>query len=58
MPVPFPMLENDNIKYQVPYQTKTYFCNHCHKQTNCLRWVEKFSSEHFKCDDCWRKFGI
>ena len=52
MPVPFPM-EKDNIKYQVPIQTKTYICNHCHREVNSLRWIEKFSNQHFKCEDCW-----
>ena len=52
MPVPFPM-EKDNIKYQVPIQTKTYICNHCHREVNSLRWIEKFSNQNFKCEDCW-----
>jgi hypothetical protein len=53
MPVPFPIMEKDNIKYEVPYKTKTYLCNHCHNERNSLRWVEKFSNEGFKCDNCW-----
>lgn len=58
MPVPFPMLEKDNVKYEVPYQTKTYFCNFCKNETNSLRWVEKFSNEGFKCDNCWNQSSI
>jgi hypothetical protein len=57
MPVPFP-LEKDKLKYNVPIRIKTYICNHCHKETNALRWIERFSEEKFKCDDCWQKFGI
>ena len=55
MPVPFPMVEKDNVKYEVPIQTKTYLCNHCHNERNSLRWVEKFSNEGFKCDNCWNQ---
>ncbi len=55
MPVPLPIIENYNIKYEVPIQTKTYFCNYCRNNTNCLRWMEKFRNEGFKCDSCWKK---
>jgi hypothetical protein len=58
MPVPIPYMENLNVKYEIPIQTKTYICNYCYKNVNSLRWIEKFSNEHFKCDDCWRKSGI
>ena len=51
MPVP------SLVKYEVPTQTKKYFCNHCQNQRDSLRWIEKFSTEHFKCDDCWHKSG-
>jgi hypothetical protein len=54
MPVPFPIIDNDNIKYDVSNQIKTYFCNNCRNQTNSLRWIEKFSNHGFKCDNCWR----
>jgi hypothetical protein len=53
MPVPFPIVEKYNVKYEVPIQTKTYFCNYCRNERNYLRWVEKFSNEGFKCDNCW-----
>jgi len=53
MPVPFPIVETESFKYQVPLQTKTYFCNYCQNERNSLRWVEKFSNEGFKCDNCW-----
>lgn len=52
MPVSFPI-----VRYEVPNQTKTYFCNHCRNQRNSLRWMEKFSIEGFKCDNCWHQFG-
>ena len=55
MPVPFPIVDNENIKYQVPSQIKTFFCKNCGNYKNSLRWIEKFSSEHFKCEDCWEK---
>jgi|688.fasta_scaffold611745_1 hypothetical protein len=55
MPVPFPIVDNEKIKYQVPAQTKMFLCNYCNQQTNCLRWIEKFRSENFKCEDCWTK---
>ena len=55
MPVPIPIIENYNIKYEVPIQTKTYFCNYCRNHTKCLRWMEKFRNEGFKCDSCWKK---
>jgi hypothetical protein len=58
MPVPFPMIEKDNIKYEVPTQTKTYFCNNCKNETNSLRWIEKFSNYGFKCDNCWLQYSI
>lgn len=57
MPVPFP-LEKENLKYNVPIRIKTYICNHCHKEVFSLRWIEKFSQEKFKCDDCWRNFDV
>ena len=53
MPVPFPTIEKNKVKYEVPTQTKTYLCNFCRNQKNSLRWIEKFSNEGFKCDDCW-----
>ena len=53
MPIPFLMVKPENLKYEVPIQTKTYFCNHCHNQRNSLRWIEKFSNQGFKCDNCW-----
>jgi hypothetical protein len=49
MPIPFPVI----VKYEVPIQTKNYFCNHCRNYRNSLRWIEKFSNEGFKCDNCW-----
>lgn len=55
MPVPFPIIDKENIKYEVPTQTKTYFCNYCRNQTNSLRWIENFSNHGFKCDNCWNK---
>ena len=55
MHVPFPIMDNENIKYQVPSQIKTFFCNNCGNQKNSLRWIEKFRTEDFKCDECWRK---
>ena len=58
MPVPFPIMDKNSVKYEIPIQIKNYFCNHCQNQRNSLRWIEKFSNEHFKCDDCWRKSGI
>ena len=48
MPVPFQI-----VRYEVPFQTKMYFCNYCRNQRNSLRWMEKFSNEGFKCDNCW-----
>jgi hypothetical protein len=54
MPVPFPVMEN-KLKYNVPVQTKTYICKHCNREVNSLRWIGKFSNEHFKCDDCWSR---
>jgi len=53
MPVPCSIAKFQNVKYEVPFQTKTYFCNHCHNQRNSLRWIEKFSNQGFKCDNCW-----
>ena len=53
MPVPFPMVENKSFRYEIPTQTKTFFCNHCKNEMNSLRWIEKFSSQGFKCDNCW-----
>lgn len=53
MPVPCPIVETESFKYEVPIQTKTYFCSHCKNDRNSLRWVEKFSNEGFKCDNCW-----
>lgn len=57
MPVPFPVMDKDSVKYEVPIQTKMYFCNHCRNQRNSLHWMEKFSNEGFKCDNCWHQFG-
>lgn len=55
MPVPFPFPVM--VKYEVPIQTKMYFCNHCQNERNSLRWVEKFSNQGFKCDNCWNQSG-
>ena len=55
MPVPFPIMDDENIKYQVPTQIKMFLCNNCNKQTYSLRWIEKFRGENFKCEDCWKK---
>jgi hypothetical protein len=55
MPVPFPVVDKENIKYEIPTQIKTYLCNNCGNQKNSLRWIEKFRSENFKCEDCWIK---
>jgi predicted SprT family Zn-dependent metalloprotease len=57
MPVPL-SLEKDNVKYNVPRRIKTYICNQCHKDVFSLRWIEKFSQEKFKCDDCWHNFRV
>jgi hypothetical protein len=57
MPVPFPIVEPKNFKYEVPTQIKMYFCNHCRNQKSSLRWIEKFSNEGFKCDYCWQQSG-
>lgn len=46
-------MTNPLIKYEVPTNPKIYVCNYCNKNVNSLRWIEKFSTEHFKCDDCW-----
>jgi hypothetical protein len=55
MPVPlhFPVMDKDCVKYEVPNQIKMYFCNQCKNHRNSLRWIEKFSNEGFKCDNCW-----
>ena len=55
MPVPlhFPVMDKDCVKYEVPNQTKMYFCNQCKNHRNSLRWIEKFRNEGFKCDNCW-----
>ena len=55
MPVPFPFPVM--VKYEVPIQTKMYFCNHCQNERNSLRWVEKVSNQGFKCDNCWNQSG-
>jgi hypothetical protein len=57
VPFPFPVMDKDCVKYEVPIQTKMYFCNQCQNERNSLRWVEKFSNQGFKCDNCWHQFG-
>jgi len=55
MPVPLRIVEIESFRYEVPFQTKTYLCSHCKNERNSLRWVEKFSNEGFKCDNCWNQ---
>jgi hypothetical protein len=58
MPVPYPMEKSQNVKYEVPFQTKKYFCSHCQNDRNSLRWIEKFSNQGFKCDNCWSHSAV
>ena len=58
MPIPYLMEKSQNVKYNVPFQTKTYFCNYCQNDRNSLRWIEKFSNQGFKCDNCWSHSAV
>ncbi len=53
VPLPFPVMDKESVNYEIPIQPKMYFCNQCQNQRISLRWIEKFSNEGFKCDNCW-----